>query len=124
MRRIVAWINHPARPLYRLAGKALQIWLCRYQASWEVWNLGQAREAVLQAAAILRPAPCPCTCRGCGGEKPPVTIRVADAGQAFEAIPRDGLMSAAEALLRRAPSQVQGVWVLQGPKLAGHLSLR
>ena len=118
-RKIVSFVQHPLRTLYRRGGRAIKILLNCKVKHWSVTNLKVATTEVREAFNQLVESPI-CVCCGKAIDSDSISMLVVDAAQMYEVIPRETVISNARVLISRIRSD-QGVLVWHTPHLAGHV---
>ena len=93
-RNIVSFASMPGRASMRAVARALVYLTLQVFHGYAVQNLSTAAADVVSAIRNLRPRDRSGCCRKCGARMPGPTLRVYDAGQAYEVIPMSAFLEA------------------------------
>ena len=98
-RRIISWHSHPARHVYRGAGRAILGIITALSVGFETPNLFTAVKDFRAAVSGLRDTSCNC-CR-CQKPKPILSLCVCDAAQMYEELTPSKIREAVASLIQR-----------------------
>lgn len=100
-RRIISWCMHPARHVYRNAGRAMMGIIIALREGFETLTLTSAVPDFRRACAKLRMDSTRCACVKCGGGLQGLSLSVCDAAQMYEELPPDKIRSSLSFLIQR-----------------------